>query len=67
MSLPGLNDGALAVDPVNESFPENQADETAERGADAPLTARAVVAVSFAGAGIWYLLWKLALVFVAGR
>jgi hypothetical protein len=67
MSLPALNQGALAVDPVIESFPETQAGAASERGADAALTARAVVAVTFAGAGFWYLLWKLALLFVAGH
>jgi hypothetical protein len=67
MNLPGLNQGALAVEAVTESFPANDDTKTAERGADAALTARAVVAVTFAGAGFWYLLWKLALLFVAGR
>ncbi len=67
MNLPGLNHGVLAVDPVAESFPERPPRETVERGADAALTARAVVAVTFAGAGFWYLLWKLALIFVAGH
>ena len=67
MSLPALHQGALAVDPVIESFPEPQAAGAAERGADAALTARAVVAITFAGAGFWYLLWKLALLFVAGH
>lgn len=67
MSLPGLNDGAITVDSVTESFPETEIRETVERGADASLTARAVIIVAFVGAGFWYLLWKLAMLFVAGR
>ena len=67
MSLPCLDHGAVAVDGVEEPLSKSHAGEGAERDADVALTARAVVAVSFAGAGFWYLLWKLALVFVAGR
>lgn len=66
MSLPGLNHGVIAVDDVNDTFTKTNT-KTAEKGADAALTARAVVAVSFAGAGFWYLLWKIALLLVAGR
>ncbi len=67
MSLPGLEQGVIVVDPLAETFPETQPETRDERGADAALTARAVVVVSFAGAGFWYVLWKLALAFVAGR
>ena len=67
MSLPGLNQGVIAVDAVNETFSETHTKDVPERGADAALTARAIVGVSFAGAGFWYLLWKIALVLVAGR
>lgn len=67
MSLHGLNQGVIAVDAGSETFSETATTEPAERGADAALTARAIVAVSFTGAGFWYLLWKLALYFVAGR
>ena len=67
MSLPSLNHGAIAVDPGTETFPESETNHATERSADASLTARAIIAVTFGGAGIWYLLWKLALIFVAGR
>ena len=65
MSLPTLNQGALAVDPVSESFPEPRTGAASEQIADAAVTARAILAITFAGAGFWYLLWKLALLFVA--
>jgi hypothetical protein len=67
MALPGLNEGLMTADPVNETFSETSTSETLDQRADTALTARAIVAVTFAGAGFWYLLWKLALVFVAGR
>jgi hypothetical protein len=66
MGLPVLNQAVIAVDAGGETFSETATTEPAER-ADAALTARAVVAVSFTGAGFWYLLWKLALYFAAGR
>jgi len=67
MGLPGLNQGVIAVDAGSETFSEAATTEPAEREADSSLTARAIVAVSFTGAGFWYLLWKLALYFEAGR
>lgn len=67
MSLPTLNHGVIAADVVTENFAEAQRRERAERGADAALTARAVIAVSFLGAGFWYMLWKVALLLIAGR
>ena len=66
MNLPRLNHGVIAVDPATETF-EAETGRKAERGADAALTARAIVVVSLLGAGFWYMLWKLALVLVAGR
>jgi hypothetical protein len=66
MGLPGLNQGVIAVDAGSETFSEAATTEP-EREVDASLTARALVAVSFTGAGFWYLLWKLALYFEAGR
>jgi len=66
MGLPGWNE-ALIVDPGSETFSETPTNVTTGPGADAALTARAIVAVTFTGAGFWYLLWKLALYFVAGR
>jgi len=67
MSLPTLNHGVMTADVVSETFTEAQRREKSERGADAALTARAVIAVSFLGAGFWYVLWKLALLVMAGR
>jgi hypothetical protein len=66
MNLPTLSQGAIGVDPVTETF-ESNSRQTVEGGADAALTARAVVAVSLLGAGFWYVLWKVALLVVAGR
>jgi len=63
----GLNQVALVVDPVTESFSEPQTGETVEQVADATVAARAIIAVALVGAGFWYLLWKLALLFIAGR
>lgn len=66
MNLPRLNQGVIAVHPVPETF-EGETRQTAQRGADAAHTARAVVIVSLLGAGFWYMLWKLALLLIAGR
>ena len=55
------------MDAVAESFPEARSENAAEPGTDAALTARAIVVVTFLGAGFWYLLWKIALYFVAGH
>lgn len=67
MSLPTLHQGVLAVDVASEAFPETHAEKATESGADAALTARAIVVVTFLGAGFWYMLWKTALYFVAGH
>jgi hypothetical protein len=67
MSSPSLNRSVFAVDPVTDTIPKTQPDKTAERGADAAITARAIVAVTVLGAGIWYLLWKMALYFMTGH
>lgn len=66
MNLPRLNQGVIAVHPVPEAF-DAEIRQKAERGADAALTARAIVVVSVLGAGFWYMLWKVALLLVAGR
>jgi len=67
MSSPALNESVFAVDRVTETLSETHPEKTAERAADPALTARAVVAVTVLGAGFWYLLWKIALYFEAGR
>jgi hypothetical protein len=66
MGLTGVNEVVMSVDAATAAFPETQA-KTAEPGASAALTARAVIAVTLSGAGFWYLLWKLASYLVAGR
>ena len=63
MSLPGLIQGTIGVDDVPATLNE----ESISRGADAALTVRAIVVVTLAGAGFWYFLWKIALLFVAGH
>ena len=67
MGLPGLNQGVIAVDVGTEAFSEAVTTEPPKQGPDSALTATAIMAVSFTGAGFWYLLWKLALHLVAGR
>jgi hypothetical protein len=67
MSSPTLNQGIFPVETVTQTLPETQPDKSAERGADAALTARAIVAVTLLGAGAWYLLWKTVLYFLAGH
>jgi hypothetical protein len=67
MGSPVLNDRVFAVETANETFPQPQTGPDLGRGADSALTGRAVVAVSGLGVGFWYVLWKIALHFVAGR
>jgi len=67
MSSPTLNQNVFVVDAVSPSIPKAQPETVAERGADAALTARAVLTVTLLGAGIWYLVWKTALYFLAGH
>ena len=56
----------MAVDAATRRFPKHKR-KPAERGADAALTARAMVAVTFTGAGFWYLLVEIGPYLVAGR
>ena len=65
MSSPTL-DSVLTVD-VARTIPETPQEDYVDTGADATLTARAMVAVTLLGAGFWYLLWKTALHFWAGH
>jgi len=65
MNLPRLSQGVIAVHSVPETFETET--RPAERGADAALTARAIVMVSLLGAGFWYMLWKVAMLLIAGR
>ncbi len=61
-----LNRSIFAAGAVTQTIHEIQPDR-AVQGADAALSARAVLAVTLLGAGSWYLLWKIALYFVAGH
>ncbi len=65
--MTNLHHGVLTAGAVTESFPEAQSEKAIEQGADAALTARAIVMVTCMGAGFWYLLWKIALYFVSGH
>ena len=67
MGSPVLNDRVFAVESANETFPQTHAGPDLGRGPDSVLTGRAVVTVSGLGAGFWYVLWKIALHFVAGH
>ena len=67
MSSPTLDRSVFAADPVTQAVSQNRPDRPVEHGADTGFTTRAVVAVTLLGAGAWYLLWKLALYFEAGR
>ena len=66
MSSTTLDQGIFAANTVTHTLHEIQPGR-AERRADVVLTARAVLAVTLLGAGLWYLLWKMALSFVAGH
>lgn len=67
MASPALNDGVFAVESANETFSQTQTGPDYGRGPGSVLTGRAVVTVSGLGAGFWYVLWKIALHFVAGH
>lgn len=67
MRTPTLNESVFAVDQGPETFSETQSEQSAESGVDVALTARAVAAVTVLGAGFWYVLWRIALHFEAGR
>ena len=66
MNLPGLNRGALAADAASGALAETQT-KAVGRKPGVALSTRAVVVVALAGAGFWYLLWKLALYLIDGR
>jgi hypothetical protein len=67
MSSPTLNQIAFVVDPVSETKSQTRSGKPVEPGAEIGLTTRAVLAVTVLGAGMWYLLWKVALYFEAAR
>ena len=66
MSSPTLDQSILTADTVTQTIHETHPDRV-ERRADAAFAARAVLTVTLLGAGLWYLLWKMALYFVAGH
>ena len=63
MSRPILDQTIFATDPMTET----QSLDSAGAGPNGRLTVRSVVAVSVMGAGIWYVMWKIALYMVAGK
>jgi len=67
MSSPSLNRSVFAVDTVTHTIPESHTEAGVEPGADAGLTAQAIVVVALCGAGMWFLLWKTALLFLSGH
>jgi hypothetical protein len=67
MSSPTVDPNLFAVNPVTPTNSQTWCDKLAESGQNAALTMRAVVAVTLLGAGMWYLLWRVALYFEAGR
>jgi len=66
MSLQGLDQGVAALEALPNAVPKTLTNDAVQHGTDVGLTARAVLFVTLAGAGIWYLLWKLAMLFVSG-
>ena len=54
----------MAGDAIVSALAESSATETVRCDTSAALTARAMVIVTLAGAGFWYLLWKIALLFI---
>lgn len=67
MSSPTLDRIVFAAAPITSTNPQTRPVKSVEPGADTALATRALVAVTLFGAGIWYLLWKLALYFESGR
>lgn len=62
-----LDHSAFAVDSVTQTIPEVSPDPALADRPDMALRTRAFMAVVLFSAGIWYLLWKLALYLIAGR
>ena len=67
MSSSNLNRSALAEGIVTETILESKIERTLEPGGNVVLRVRAVVVIAVFGAGIWYLLWKASLHFLARR
>jgi hypothetical protein len=64
---PAMSSSIFAVDPVTPTNPETCSAKPVERGADIAITTRAILAVTLLGAGMWYLLWRIALYFEAAH
>jgi hypothetical protein len=62
-----MSSSIFAVDPVTPTNPESCSGKLVERRTDIAITTRAILAVTLLGAGMWYLLWRVALYFEAGR
>jgi hypothetical protein len=58
-----MSSSIFAVDPATPRNPETCSDKRVARGADIAITTRAILAVTLLGAGMWYLLWRVALYF----
>ena len=62
-----LDHSAFTVDSVTQTISENLPDPALADSPDLALRARAFMVVVLFSAGVWYLLWKLALFLIAGR
>jgi hypothetical protein len=67
MSSPVVDQSVFAPGPVIHPNPQSYPDESVKPGAEIALTTRVLLAVTLLGAGAWYLLWRVALYFEAGR
>jgi hypothetical protein len=67
MSSPTVDPNVFVVNPVTQTNSQTGPGKLVESGPVTALTTRAVVAVTLLGAGAWYLLWRVALYFEAGR
>ena len=67
MSSPIVDRSVFSADPVPHSNSQTCSEEPVKPGAEIALTTRALLAVTLLGAGMWYLLWRVALYFEAAR
>jgi hypothetical protein len=67
MSSPTLDRIVFSADLASQINLQTRPEEVVEHWQKPQIPARAVAAVTLLGAGMWYLLWTLALHFEAGR
>jgi hypothetical protein len=67
MSSPSVDRSVFSADSVTQTTPQICLGEPVKPGAEIALTTRALLAVTLLGAGMWYLLWRVALYFEAAR